>query len=563
MTVQQYLSWKLITTRVDCTCIYIVNFLVSMHTIFILGPGRVSERNTRRQRKLPSMPHTRRVQEFWPTFRGAVDWMQKHHETIETALNLLEIYPKLIQHRSCDRLWEFISKVAYLDKQEATNNNNKVEKGKDSTSKMVKDSNIPSISVTGTKDDKPRGEDINSVYVCGDMDDEQCQSLVLGLLGRFSIRSSNEVSGKVPKGDLNTIINADTFVFVMNAKTVTDIYYLNRLETALAWKMAVTFVRDPSFVLPDTLPNAVINVPRTNYIDDINNVAPTFSRASSAKERHIYNASRQETRPVSTSCIDNYEQSVVDLRLSRPSSSVSKTGLVSSASLSLPTLPDISIQKPLFHKSDSHSMPNTAVKPQAHTAEHMLRLREADCAPQSLQLNLSDILTKGYAESILYSRLYHNECLERLITMITNGADLSESTTFIKPPMINHSNKIINSTNEFVGDAIGAAVHHLQDLPKEAKENLNEEKRMSLESERLSDNGLPDAVETIYLVYSENKAQPERVHWPIEEHCTVTESPSIESIGFQDVDLSKNVNQIDLASSDDSIDLACGFNKDE
>ena len=532
----------------------------------------MSERTTRRQRKLPSMPQSRRVQEFWPTFRGAVDWMQKHQEIIETALNLLEIYPKLIQHKSCDRLWDFISKVAYFDKQEVTMLDHRSGKLKESKRKMVTDNNIPSISVTETKDNKTQKEEVSSVYVCGDSKDEKWQSLVLGLSGRFSVKSSTEKKVFTSEDDLKWVINTDSFIFLMDSKTVADMFYLDKLQTALAWKVSVIFVRDPSFVLPDVLPNSVLKLLKAKDADDTKLWGPLLMRASSAKAYSEHATSKHDIRPLSTSLIDSdyYEQSIVDFRQSKaslPLSTLSKSPFCNSGSLSLPVIPDIPTQKSFLKssKSDSSGLSNAerSIKIQdshhisTKPAENSLKVEDSDSASVGTSplssVTFSDILSKGYENAILYHHLYHNECLDRLTAVLVEGSDLTEFTS------LNSTNSNTNTPSEVLFkledssvDDVDAHFPNVQDMAKAAKQNLNKEKRLSLESERLSDSGLSSPVETIYLIYSDNKGGPELVHWPVREHREVSASPSIESLGFQDVDLSKNVNQIDLALSDDS-----------
>ncbi|KAL8585125.1 hypothetical protein ACOMHN_013141 [Nucella lapillus] len=65
----------------------------------------------RRRRRLPYVQRTGRSRPltYWPSYKGGVDWLRRHHGILDTALGLLEIYPNLIQDRSMDVMWEFIS----------------------------------------------------------------------------------------------------------------------------------------------------------------------------------------------------------------------------------------------------------------------------------------------------------------------------------------------------------------------------------------------------------------------------------------------------------------------
>ncbi|XP_070181134.1 uncharacterized protein [Littorina saxatilis] len=65
----------------------------------------------RQRRRLPQVQRPARLRPltFWPTYRGAVEWLKRHQAVLDTALDLLEIYPTLIQETPLDTLWEFLA----------------------------------------------------------------------------------------------------------------------------------------------------------------------------------------------------------------------------------------------------------------------------------------------------------------------------------------------------------------------------------------------------------------------------------------------------------------------
>ena len=529
----------------------------------------MNDKAPRRQRKLPSLPHTRRSQEFWPTFRGAIDWMHKNQYTIETALNLLEIYPKLIQHKSCDRLWDFVSKVAFFDKRENTERNGKIEFKNEAKDKMVRETNeIPAISVT---DDNKKGhEKIKFVYICGNVAEENWQSLVLGLSERFFVRCSNEKKIVTADENLVWVTNVDAFIFLMDNRTISDLFYLDQLETALAWKKQVTFVRDPSFELPDPLPTSVSKISDLHSLNEIFPLELYSRRATSAKQDYKPNSYRQDARSLSVNQLDaeNYDYLSADfrqLKTSRPSTACSRLSFESTLSLNLPTIPLTSTPtRPFYRKSlsDSGASPRNEVLSKRIDSETSPIPLSSTPVPS---IPFSDFIAKGYDSAILYHPLYHTECLDRIDAVLREETfmnDFTWKTSSTSASTI--SDKVMYKNEDSAIDDIELHFHHensaigetdanfgrKMELSKETK-NINNEKRVSLESEKLSDSGLSSPIETIYAIYSENKSEPELVHWPV-RHSNVSGSPSVDSFGFQDVDLSKSVNQLDLTSDDES-----------
>ncbi|KAL8566807.1 hypothetical protein ACOMHN_052205 [Nucella lapillus] len=66
----------------------------------------------RRRRRLPHVQRASRSRPsgtFWLTYSRAVDWLRRNHGVIDKTVELLEIYPTLIQEMSLDALWEFLA----------------------------------------------------------------------------------------------------------------------------------------------------------------------------------------------------------------------------------------------------------------------------------------------------------------------------------------------------------------------------------------------------------------------------------------------------------------------
>ena len=504
---------------------------------------------------------------FWPTFRGAVDWMQKHQDIVETALNLIEIYPKLIQHKSCDQVWEFISKAAFFQKKEVSLRDNKTERKTGDIAKMVKELHkIPSISVTESKGNANRHQD---VYFCGNTADEKWQSLLIGLSQTFFVASCKEKTLTTSETELETILSADSFIFVIEDKTIKESYYLDQLHTALTWRIPVTFVREPSFTIPDPMPESIFKIPdrvcSTKLGREADNT-PTPSTNQENKSKHC----RQEARAFSAGVgkldadIDTqYHIITADshtLKKPRPLPAYSQSSAGSSISLNLPpiSLSSSSIPGSELRKSQSDSS-------FLSTAEHVNALSDPETIaidtnlPQDEVVSFPEFLARGYDTAVLYNRLYYRECLERIAAVLKDETQWTDIARNKFPDLVQtNREKGVYKTEKAVVDKavdddtdIDTAFGAKSDMTKETKQNMNNKKRVSLESDRSSDRKLSSPIETFYVVYSDSKEGPEIVHWPIRGHEEISGSPSLESFGFQDIDLSLNVN-IDLSSSDEN-----------
>ena len=543
------------------------------------------------------MPLTR-TQGFWPTFRGAVDWMQKHQDIVETALNLIEIYPKLIQHKSCDRMWEFISKTAFYQKKELFSRNNKPgSKTKDKAETVTEANEIPKISITETKDST---NIIRNVYFCGNTMDENWQSFVTGLSNKFFVGSCKGKALSASETETETILSADYFIFAIEDKTINEPYYLNQLHTALTWRIPVTFVRDPSFVIPDPMPDSVFKTSDSSgcstQLDHEASITPTTSKKETKTKYY-----RQETRALSEGQIDKEIKSQYlktrsasnTIKSSRPISPYSQYSSDSSMSLNLPPIPLSLSQTSVSELRKSHSVSsylsesgqeNSLKDSETSAVDKTSRKNPQDSAtgsltragyvnglndsetisvdttlPKNKVVSFSEFLTRGYDTAVLYHRLYHHECLDRIAAVLKDEA-LSSDTAWSKVSDLEQTKqgqsdlkteKASIDKDECDGPDIEPVACSKPELTKETKQERNNKKRVSMESNIIPNRKLSSPIETFYVVYSDSKDGPEIVHWPVREHREVSGSPSLESFGFQDVDLSLNVN-IDLSSSEES-----------
>ena len=519
---------------------------------------------------------------------------------METALNLVEIYPKLIQHKSCDRLWEFISKTAFYNRKEESSRNSKSGRNtKEEAETVTETSEIPKISVTQVEDNPNK---TRSVFFCGNITDDVWQSLVIGLSNKFFVGSCKEKTISTSETETETILSADYFVFVIEDKTINNSYYLNQLHTALTWRIPVTFVRDPGFIMPDPLPESVFTIsdngwpikPRADQ-EEINIRAPSKMESKTKSYRHETRAlsEGQIDKEIEIKCLKKASSSNTH-KTSRPISSYSQYSSDTSLSLNLPAIS--SSQTTVTELRKSHSV-SSYLSSSGHSNsvndfetiavdttsrqslqnshsrsltrdEYVNGLNDSDkidfhkTLPKNKVVSFSEFLSRGYDTAVLYHRLYHRECLDRIAAVLKDEVSATE-TDLSKVPDLGHTNQDTSDrkTEEVAiikdgdgGTNTDSATSSKPEVTKETKQKKNNKKRISLESET-SENQmhrkLSSPIETFYVVYSDSKDGPELVHWPVPEHREVSGSPSLESFGFQDVDLSLKVN-IDLSSDDEN-----------
>lgn len=117
------------------------------------------------------------------------------------------------------------------------------------------------------------------IYVCGEfstnkVEDINSKHLILGSLATvFSVRTHpfiQSIDAGLDRTELfNTITRCHVFVFVYSKETVEDTYYLNQYGIAKAYGIPVIGVREPSYFMPNPLPEQFYFTEIVDYTGEI------------------------------------------------------------------------------------------------------------------------------------------------------------------------------------------------------------------------------------------------------------------------------------------------------
>lgn len=231
---------------------------------------------TRRRRSLPSCLHKRgniQFHTFWPTFRGALDWVRKRQEDLNTAVGLLEIYPNLIQDSCFDGFWEYIRPL--LNDMEASDS---LQLTKDSKRPSLNREHvdIPVISVTNDAASDPgsgksveHGKERRLVYICFPSHKYERSAnlnrIVFDVCSRCYVRTSPPHSNF--QEAQTAIIESDAFMFFITLQTLTDRFCLYQLKIALTLMIPVIFMREPEFRITAEITDIMITL--DNSLEDL------------------------------------------------------------------------------------------------------------------------------------------------------------------------------------------------------------------------------------------------------------------------------------------------------
>ena len=117
------------------------------------------------------------------------------------------------------------------------------------------------------------------IYVCGEfstnrVEDINSKHLILGsLASMFSVRTHpliQSIDAGLDRTELfNTITRCHVFVFIYSKETIDDTYYLNQYGIAKAYGIPVIGVREPSYFMPNPLPEQFYFTEIVDYTGEI------------------------------------------------------------------------------------------------------------------------------------------------------------------------------------------------------------------------------------------------------------------------------------------------------
>ncbi|XP_067682090.1 uncharacterized protein [Haliotis asinina] len=238
----------------------------------------------RRRRRLPYVQRHKpqHLHTFWPTFRGALAWMRKNQETLNTAISLLDIYPSLIQDSCMDVFWEFLKPYVVSDdtKKLKKVSLDKIDDRKSSrgqTTAKVKPPAIPIISVTNDLDDYTddliKDSDFNQrktkVYISGQPQSDFLKSPFYQLTSQ--LKETYNIQAEVPSNYsahkiCESLSDCEIFMFLMSQESVSNPASYRDLSAAWTMDVPTVFVKPPGFTLPNPLPDSVVLYPLESQV---------------------------------------------------------------------------------------------------------------------------------------------------------------------------------------------------------------------------------------------------------------------------------------------------------
>lgn len=483
------------------------------------------ENRTAHHRSLPTIPQIyRKLTAFPATHRDAEDWLATIRPTIDRAVQIIERYPDLKKENSCEKLNEFGKRKASKGR---NGENRSTIKTKDKTRTVaeVGDDNqihkpqtdaedsglsVPEILVSQADDDEFQfvGNQPRRVYVCGYVDNDLWHRLLVDLCKKYSIRCMAPTD--YPECN-RWLSEADVFLFLMDDTSVKEYPYQDQLRMAVVLDLNIVYVRDLGFELK---------------IDQTSRKNP--------KKSETLRAHSQNKVPLCT----EFPSSSNLLHPNLPFERMSCLPLDSAETGEEELLP-----------RDLHGIvsppPNRHIKsPDVKGGKLQSHFRP--------EIDVAKITEKEYGTALVYHHLYHSRCLDRIISAINSqevnlmgrSTSVTNSRHSLLTPFSTYSMYSGSSNDSAVGDMY----HRMTPEPSDAEVVVE----LDQSFEENSNQSELSLTETIYLVCpAVGDTKPKVFHWPEDvKKEIITNSPSIDSFGFQDIDLSKRINELDLFEAD-------------
>lgn len=247
----------------------------------------------RKKRRLPPILLRRRQnrhRNFWPTYRGAVEWLRKREADLNTAIGLLELYPNLIQESPLDGLWEFLrpllSQLTFHQAVMKKDGSPVASSGTSENKPAMVSQTVPSISVTtpaGHPSSSSHDPDAQLAYICGKnklLMDTLSQNITPFLFTKTDLGTASSTSWS-SIDTANNILQSKLFIFVFSENSINDLDTVKKLRLAYTHAVPLMYVREDNFTLPKPLPDFLFN---KNINDDLilsRENSGIFSRARS------------------------------------------------------------------------------------------------------------------------------------------------------------------------------------------------------------------------------------------------------------------------------------------
>ncbi|KAL3874923.1 hypothetical protein ACJMK2_037875 [Sinanodonta woodiana] len=455
-------------------------------------------------------------------------------------------------------------------------------------------------------------KETNRIFICGDKTSEKWSALVVALSEHFHVRCSPNPESSPVIEVCRLLLGNDAFIFLMDSVTIKNESYLQQLRFAAEAGLRIFCIREPHFSLPQDLyfhhmdndhnlgSSSVSFGKKRDSSESIRShvfKSPESGKHCSEKAhlneqkqlgpKHFsFNAINQSLLSVSSQSLPvglKYVESVPAhhsrFGIKDPKyriSSAKSDSLLVGRSLQ-PSSPGIVPYRCIL--SAPKSRPSSLFKTlRPGFSKNSSRESSKDQASYHKE---SALLIESYRQALVYSRSSHGDSLE-IILQSLEGHDAIDD---YDPVVITDSNSVSNEHTSCSQADISESTHNseyffpfkentgkgikLESDPEshstpEQMHDFSKETSKSktylmpnvdpFDTENHLDSGLssPTDATTIYIVYPPHRSGqcdvPKIVRCPSEND--MESLPSVGSSGFQDVDLSIPVNQLDWSSDE-------------
>lgn len=485
--------------------------------------GDERARSASRHRKLPMIPSTSTRQRMYtPTYKYAINWLNKHKDTLDLALDLLEIHPSLINDESCNKLRQFIQRQS---------GSNEVKLDIDQNLELKTAVPLPEILVSHVQDEllvkqKPVSSGRGKICVCGDVEAEKWQRLLVRLCCKYTVTCS-----PVDSNQSEDHADCEVFLFLLDSKSFASDCCHQALRQAYSANLAVVFVRDMEFELYGT------NGMTSQKFCSLNESADMINFESYLKAQDLSSLScLRATSPTSyLRKTVNFHGSARNLSSVRTISRSTDSGIGGSGCSSRNSFS--SSKSPNLLDIDESRFP-------FGTDNQRTIMTDDD------RIKISKIINAEYGMAVTYHSLYHDTCEQRITAVIDSRLPPRNQVLSDIPPTPSAVSSNTDLTIPSLSSSLSrTTVSSEQFVQPQHKVEFGRRRRSVTfldDKSKLRRGSIP--TETVFLL-SDPLAEdsPVIVHWPKDySKQSISNSSSIDSFGFQEVDLSKQVNELDL-----------------
>ena len=249
----------------------------------------MSGKSRRELRRLPEMLNNsarsnataNAMSSMSPSFSGAVAWLRRHRDQLNITLQLIRMYPNLIQDSCLDGFWDFLQEIVQAERDSEENTSDILQENLSSSMSHANEQDAFPVRVFPPTPGLNRHRPAPSVYLCTQnlkdgnfMQDATVNTLLKSLLQMVYVKVCK--SGRSDETEF--ILSSDVFLFILNEANLSDKSCIDRLSVAVRKNIPVIMVRDPGYTLPESLPD---------FINDMEPFVRTFSSSETNQQVNV------------------------------------------------------------------------------------------------------------------------------------------------------------------------------------------------------------------------------------------------------------------------------------